>query len=144
MKEHPLYCWTKRELIRPAKQAVRKAGRRGATDRPAAEVARQLRDVRERVKELEREMESAPRRTQERERLRQARRQRLLEQERVLNVSLVASDPRAAAENHLAARRPTQPRRVRNRARKEARLIFCLLLPVCVALCYFTVKLLLS
>jgi hypothetical protein len=145
VKEHPLYCWTKRELIRPAKKAVRKvSGRAGS--RPLREVRgeiqareRRLRELREQMRELEAELEQAPRRSREKERLRQITRQRILEQQKVLNVSLVVSDPRASEDYGRAPLR-----RSRNQARREARLMFFLLLPVCVALCYFTVKLLLQ
>lgn len=145
MKEHPLYCWTKRELIRPAKTVARKVtGRVGS--RTAREVRaeiqeqeRRLREIRERMEQLESELEQAPRKSQEKERLRQITRRHLLEQQKVLNVSLVVTDKRASEDS---ARVPL--RRFRNQARKEARLAFFLLLPVCVALCYITLKLLLQ
>lgn len=146
MKEHPLYCWTKRELIRPAKKVARKVtGRVGS--RPLREVRseiqdqeRRLKEIRERMQQLEEEMERAPRKSREKERLRQASRRQLLEQQKVLNVSLVVTDKRASSE--LSSRAPT--RRLRNQARKEARLAFFLLLPVCVALCYITIRLMLQ
>ncbi len=145
MKEHPLYCWTKRELIRPAKKVVRKvSGRAGS--RPMREVRseiqdqeRQLRQVRERMAQLEEELAQAPRRNRERERLRQETRRQLLEQQKVLNVSLVVTDKRASEDRE---RKPL--RRVRQQARLEARLVFFLLLPLCLLLCYVTVRLLLQ
>lgn len=143
VKEHPLYCWTKRELIRPAKKAVRSVSTRRTTRQVREEMLareRELRELRERMAHLEAELEQAPRRSREQERLRQATRQRLLEQQKVLNVSLALTDKRAADDTGTRK----LPRRSRNQARREARLMFFLLAPICGALCYITVRLLLQ
>lgn len=145
VKEHPLHNWTKRELIRPAKKMAQKVtGSAGGKHRlevrtEIQERERKLRELRDQVRRLEDELEQAPRKSREKERLRQLSRQRLLENQKMLNVSLVVTDARALEE-----RRPVPLRRHRTQAKKEARLMFFLLLPICVALCYVTVKILLA